>query len=122
MTNKPECGIIQLERDKEEIKMKAYRVYWETVEDNWDGWGTHRGKDEAKYFLNKKDAEAFLETGKYYIKEYRVWQKYEDNKFSDYYGTVNEHLFEKYKKNGDKVEIVEREYNKYTLEEIEIKE
>lgn len=102
--------------------MKAYRVYWKTFEQNWDGWGNERGKDAAKYFLNKKEAETFLETGKYYMKEYRVWHRHKNNKFDDYYSIVGEYLFEESKKKGDKVEIVNVEYNKYTLEEIEIKE
>lgn len=101
--------------------MKAYRVYWTIKEENWDGWGTHRGKDEAKYFLDKQEAENFLETGKYYVEECRVWHKLKDGSFSKHYGTIDKRFIDNYKKDGDKIEIIKVEYNKYTLEEIEIK-
>lgn len=100
--------------------MKAYRVYWETTEEDWDGWGSHRGKDEARYFFNKEEAEKFYETGKYYRDECRVWSRYANGEFSKHYGTIDKRFAEEYKERGDKVEIVKVEYNKYSFEEIEV--
>lgn len=100
--------------------MKIYKVVLGHGEDEY-GYSTH--EEIARYFFSKKKAEELCESSKYTFKETRITTVFKDGSTSVGYTGAN--WFEDRKKNArpnEKVELVERTYNRYYIEEIEVEE
>lgn len=100
--------------------MKIYRVWKYGKYYDCEG-RDHVGGEEARYFLNKKDALALYDTGKYYENEYRIYDNFKING-KESYTIVSEFIANKRKTEDPDADIrvIQLEKNHYHFEEIEV--
>ena len=100
--------------------MKIYRV---VVGHGTDFYGYNNGHEQARYFMDKKKAEAFYKTGEFTYKQTRITTTFKNGSIS--VATTGAAFFERRKADAkpyEKVELVEVIENHYWMEVIEVEE
>lgn len=98
--------------------MKIYRV---VTECKTDFYGYNTNEEVAQYFFNKEEAEALYNKGKFTVKTTQITTTYADGYVSK--STTGGQFYEISKakaKPNEVVELIEKEYNRYRMEEVEV--
>lgn len=87
-----------------------------------DFYGRSTREEEAQYFFNKEEAEALYNEGKFTMTSTLITTTYADGTISK--STTGSQCYEREKrlaKPNQTVELIEREYNNYRMEAIEVR-
>lgn len=87
-----------------------------------DFYGNSTKEEEAQYFFNKEEAEALYNEGKFTMTSTLIITTYADGTISK--GTTGSQFYEREKrlaKPNQTVELIEKEYNNYRMEAIEVR-
>lgn len=98
--------------------MKIYRVITGCKS---DFYGHSTNEEVAQYFFNKEEAEALYNKGKFTVKTTQITTTYADGYVSK--ATTGAQFYEVSKakaKPNEVVELIEKEYNRYRMEEVEV--
>lgn len=99
--------------------MTIYRV---VTGHKTDFYGYNTNEEIAQYFFNKEDAEALYNEGRYTVKATQITTTFANGYVSK--STTGAQFYEVRKANAkpnEVVELIEEEYNRYRMEEVEVR-